>query len=213
MAIVNHSDATLVSAAMVRIGEKTVADLEDDNDRARTAKALYFQAKAWLLSIYPWQFNMVLGFQLSQDTAAPTTRWTYQYSLPPDRLSDDLRAVYSEAAVGALPILDGFQIQNEKLYSDFSALWADYSQDKNESAFPPYFSECIISLLAMQFANPVTDQQSTMDSFLDQLMGDGNKPGVLALAMNADARPGQIRTVNDAPFVTARFAGGGAWLG
>jgi len=213
MAITNHTDATLVSAAMVRIGEQTVADLEDDNDRARTAKALYFQAKDWLLSIHPWQFNMALGVQLSRETATPTTRWTYQYTLPADRLSDDLRAVYSEAAVGALPLIDGFAVQNEKLYSDFTALWADYSQDKGEGSFPAYFSEALIALLSMQFANPVTDQQSTMDSFLEQLMGGGARPGVLAIAMNADARPGEIRTVNDAPFITSRFAGSGQWLG
>lgn len=207
MAFVNHTDATICSAALVRIGEQTIASLEDPNDRARTAKALYFQAKQYLLSIHPWQFNLVQGVSLSRETEVPTTRFEYQYTLPPDRMNDDLRAVYSEAAVGAIPLRAGFVIQNSKLFSNYTALWADYSQDKAESGWPPYFSEVMITLLAMQFANPITDQQNTMDSFLEQLMGKGERRGVLQIAMTADARPGEVRTVDDAPFIETRYGG------
>ena len=212
--LVQNSPETICSAAMVRIGEKTVTDLDANNDRSRTAKALYFPAKQFLMSVWPWQWCLFEGRALTRLTTDPTTKWTYKYKLPENRLNDDMRAVYTEAAVGARPIITGFAIQDGHLYTDHTEIYCDYAYNAEESGWPPYFVELMTTMLAAQFANPTTDQDSTAEQFYNLIFDSNGEPtAIMRMALQADARPGEVRVVQDSPFIDVRFAGSGLWHG
>lgn len=207
MAVVTFSGVEVCSQAFVLLADNEISDFEDENDRARLAKRLYPNARQFLMGSYPWQFRKVQGVQLSRETETPVTRWKYQYILPADRLTDDMRAVYDSASEGANPLIDGFAIQDGKLYTDCEVIYVDYVNDGDESTWPPYFVTLAVNYMASLFALPVTDQQSTKNHYDTEVWGDQRKPGFMALARNADAQAGEVEVIQDAPFITARWGG------
>lgn len=207
MAVEKHSNVTVANQALIGMGEKPITAFSDENDRARTIKQTYFQARQYMLSINDWQFPKVFGFQLSRDTETPVTRWTYQFTLPPDRLTDDMRAVYTDNVVGAIPIRTGFHIMGQKLLTDHTEIYVDYIADKDESEWPPYFVAAVKDYFGWQIAVPMTDQETTAARFKEAYQGTNERPGSLDIAKSLDAQPGQVDIVQSSPFIEARHGG------
>ena len=51
-----YNDNDIVNRALLKLGQETVIDLTEDNERARAANALYNSVRDTLLSTYRWNF-------------------------------------------------------------------------------------------------------------------------------------------------------------
>lgn len=198
------SDVSICSNALVRLGASGISAFTDGTPEAELAGELYPNLRDAVLGMYDWRF-LVKKMQLSQLVAAPTTRWTYQYTLPPDRMSDAPLVVFNSNAVGVRPVQD-FQIVGQVLMTDYSTIWVDYTADLDESFWPPYFVELMIGVCAAEFALSVTGSSTIAKERSDKVYGQGG------LFMRAKARdfenhPNKDNTFYDYTLLAARHGG------
>ena len=80
-----YNDNDIVNRALLRLGQETVIDLTEDNERARAANALYNSVRDTLLSTYRWNFATKRAI-LEACELTPAFGFKYQYDLPSDFL-------------------------------------------------------------------------------------------------------------------------------
>ena len=79
------TDVDIVNAALIRLGERTIASLADAVKPAQLANAIFAELRDALLREHPWNFA-VRRTQLSIPAArAPAGRYTGAYVLPESR--------------------------------------------------------------------------------------------------------------------------------
>lgn len=69
--------------ALTVLGEKPITSIEDDSDKARTLKALYYIAKDAVLEGAEWTFA-TRRFKPAQSSTGPEWGWSYAYPIPSD---------------------------------------------------------------------------------------------------------------------------------
>nr|BDD45684.1 hypothetical protein 3 [Alphaproteobacteria bacterium] len=147
------NDITLCSRALVRIGAAPITSFSDGTAESEIAATLYESVRDALLSAYGWSFatTQVALTQLAQD---PQADYSYAFGLPNDFLRA-LSAGSNTKSRGA-----NFRIVNGALHTNVSAVTLNYIALVNESGFPPYFAQALVSRLAAEFCIPVTENTS-----------------------------------------------------
>lgn len=77
------ADVDIVNAALVKLGEQTIASLSEDVKPARLASFIYADVRDAVLRAHPWNFALKRAL-LAASTAAPTWGYVYAYNLPAD---------------------------------------------------------------------------------------------------------------------------------
>jgi len=79
------STTDIINAALLRLGEKAIDDINDPNDRdARIMAILYSGTKNEVLSVFPWNCAITRARLTADEDVDNLTEYTYAYELPDD---------------------------------------------------------------------------------------------------------------------------------
>jgi hypothetical protein len=201
-----ETDISICSSALILLGQPAIASFTEDSDAARTCAQLYPTQKAALLAAYPWAFSKK-KVQLARLVAVPISGWSYQYTMPTDRVGEAF-AVFNSASVGARPILD-FDVQGGRLLANHAELWLDYQYNVTEADMPAHFVQLLVFVLASIFAEPVTEV--TAKSAYWHTVAYGNpeenmRGGYFRTAVGIDGRGRPNQAINTDELLNVRFA-------
>lgn len=149
----NTSKISIASNALILLGHKPIASLEEAGAGPQAAANLYEDSYLNLLTANRWRFatKKVL---LSRLVEGPINEWKYQHQLPHDMLY----------LVKTSEIMD-FEVYEDKLYSNYKEVSIDYIYRVDESMLPAYFTKTLEFFLAAQFAIPVTANSTRMQEY------------------------------------------------
>src|SRR5438876_4034403 len=77
------SEATICSNALTLLGDKPIASLTEDSERARLCARHYPRSVFEMLRMVPWGCALK-RIALAQSTTAPLFNWSFRYALPDD---------------------------------------------------------------------------------------------------------------------------------
>ena len=188
---------SICSNALLMLGAAPIADLNEDNDRARLAANLFDPARDMVLRRHPWNCA-VKRIALAPDVTAPAFDWTYQFTLP----SDWLRTL----SVGEAGDYQAFAIEGRKILCDANPLLLRYVwRNDNPATWDDLLVWGMTCVMKAIFAYPTTKSAN-----LSALVEDSLKD-VLKQARAVD---GQEQPTDDSPLsglLSARFGGGNLW--
>ena len=199
----------ICSNALIRLGASPIQSFTEGTDIATTCSSIYDMKKEYMLASYPWRFTKKF-VQLSRLTAAPTAQWTYQYTLPSDRLSAGFCAVYTNEDVSAIPI-QNYTILGNVLMADVDEVWVEYQYLPDESLWAPYFTELMVHVMMDELVFNVTDNAGLKQNIQMNTYGVPSEFGVGGLygkAMALDSRDNPTTMVLDSILLEARFGNG-----
>lgn len=152
------SIVSLCNQALVLIGDQTITDLTDDNDRARTANLFYSPTRDAVLRAHPWAFAKK-RVALVREVAVPTFKWKYQFILPTDPLC--LRVLeIDEDVPGYIPwVVEGGKF----LCNETTAKILYTAQITDTTLFDSLFTDALAARLAVAFGVALTKQKTLVD--------------------------------------------------
>jgi hypothetical protein len=150
------TDVQIISDAYVLLGKKPVSSPLTDNPQYSAAKDIYDRLLPAVLSMHTWRFASK-SFQLSESTeTSPFERWSKVFLMPAEQL----------VSYRTEPIAE-FEIYENKLYTNETAIRLDFVFKASEANFPPYFTRLMTFQLAADIAMTVT-QTLTIAQYWDQ---------------------------------------------
>jgi hypothetical protein len=198
---------SICNRALLKIGAKPIASLDEESDRARVCSVLYTPLRDGLLAGYDWRFT-ILKAKLTRDAAAPATEWRYQFLLPPGRLHDGAVAVFDTNGFNAEPITDWERFA-DRIQTNCAEIWCEYQVARTEAELPPYFIDLLVEALCSEIAMPITDQQSTATAHHQKAYGvpsENMRGGLFGQAMLRDSQGNASPVVNSDDLEVARFS-------
>jgi hypothetical protein len=147
----------LSSRALIKIGATPIAGFEEGTAESLVAATLYPSIRDALLSAYPWSFATAQR-TLARLVAVPAADFDYAYQLP----ADFLRAL-SAGEAGYGRGID-YRIVERRLHTNAASVTLSYIFRPNETAFPPFFDQALISRLAAEFCLPITESTSRSEA-------------------------------------------------
>lgn len=175
-----YNDNDIVNRALLKLGQETVIDLTEDNERARAANALYNSVRDTLLSTYRWNFA-TQRIVLESCVLSPAFGFKYQYDLP----SDFLRLIsLPDAPENAR---DNYAIEGQHILTDYaSPLKMIYTaRVTRANLFPPYFIEAFACRLAFELCDrlkqDISRKQVLMQEY-DLAIREAKKSNAIQLA-------------------------------
>jgi len=201
----NDSDITICNQALVKLGAQEISSFEDTNDLARTCSRIYPNLRDSLLASYPWSFS-IKKRQLGRLIGTPTNEWKYQFQLP-DGLLSGVLAVFASGETSAEPVRYGWEVYNDKVFTNYEQLWIDAQETVDEAKMPPYFVRLLSMAMAAEVAIPVTDQVSKGDYFRALAYGtpgEQGRGGLFRDAMNIDSRGKETAVIEDYSLIGVR---------
>ena len=175
-----YNDNDIVNRALLKLGQETVIDLTEDNERARAANALYNSVRDTLLSTYRWAFATKRAV-LEACNLTPAFGFKYQYDLP----SDFLRLISLPGAPENAR--DNYAIEQQHILTDYaSPLKVIYtSRVTRANLFPPYFIEAFACRLAFEMCDrlkqDITRKQTLMQEY-DLAIREAKKSNAIQMA-------------------------------
>ena len=142
----------ICAAALVKIGARPIASLEEAGLEAACARRLYPIARDALLVAHPWSFTLAHA-RLDPDAGAgPVADFGRAYALPADHLRT-LSAGVGRSARGLT-----YRIQGARLLTDAGGdVVVAYQQRVDEALFPALFVQPLVTRLAAELCVPVTE--------------------------------------------------------
>ena len=201
------SDVTICADALIRLGEQPIASFDDGTDAATICSTVYPTLKAYVLSKHSWRFT-IQKKKLTRLAAAPLNQWAYQFTLPAQRLTDGVEAVYNDDAQDAQPITN-WEIKGNILFADDEEIWVDYQAPTDEDAWPGYFVEFMTVALMSRIAKAVTDQQNEADHWHLVAWGtpqENSQGGMFAEAKARNSQGSPNAVIEDYTLIDARFS-------
>ena len=151
------TDIALCARALIRIGAAPITSFADGSAESEIANALYPQVRDALLSSYAWSFATG-QITLGELSSAPLADYAHAYGLP----NDFLRALSAGSGTRGRGL--NYRLSAGALHTDASDVVLTYIFRPDESAFPPYFDQALITRLAAEFCIPVTESTSRTES-------------------------------------------------
>jgi hypothetical protein len=184
------SQIDIISNALLLIGHNSISSLDPDQGAGATVGAALFDTTLeYMLSITYWRFSMKQQ-ELNKLTATPLNNWQFAYQLPTDMIT--LYRVDPRA---------NYQIFEDKLFTNISAIAADYSFKPDAVDLPPYFVQAMQYKLAADFAIAITNDTRK------NALYEAKYTREVAIAMGADAKNHPPVSIQDQPFTDIRLSG------
>ena len=202
------TDLSICSSIMTRLGGQPVQSFTEGTPESDLCAREYPRIRRECLASYDWDFA-TLKTQLSRDSVTPLTRWTYQYTLPSDRIHNAPKAVFNSDDPYA-PYVKNFEVVGNKLMCHEEQVWIDYVADVQEQFWPPYFVTLVVYEGCAQLAFALTDESSLSDKYDVMAHGsvsDNRVGGQTAQARLMDSRQSAPQVFEDFTLVYARFNG------
>jgi hypothetical protein len=195
----------ICSDALILLGAKPISSFNDGTDEANSCDRLYSDVRDMTLSMYPWSFAYK-KVKLSRLITTPTTEWKYEYQMPGDRLGNP-RAAFETANAYARPV-KLWEIQGDKLLTNYETVYIDYPYQTPEFAMPQYFIQLLKYMMAWHLAYPITEQETKTGYWQGVAVGspsENGRGGYFRQAMNIDAQGQPPQIIEDYELVAVRY--------
>lgn len=146
----------LCSQALVKLGAKSIASMDENTTEAMVAQQLYEPTLRHLLSSYPWRFALRQEC-LGRLDETPLTDYPYAFQIPNDCLRI-LSAGQNTKSSGLI-----YRLVGQKLYAKVPEVVLTYLSRPEENTFPPFFNQALTDTLAAQFCLPLTESSTRTD--------------------------------------------------
>jgi len=196
---------SICSDALILLGAKPISSFNDGTDEANSCDRLYSDIRDTTLTMYPWSFAYK-KVKLARLITTPTTEWNYEYQLPGDRLGNP-RALFETNNSFARPVKE-WDIQGDKILTNYSEVYIDYPYQTPEYAMPQYFIQLLKYMMAWHLAEPVTEQVSKAQYWQGIAVGgpaENGRGGFFRTASNIDGQGQPPQVMEDYSLVAARF--------
>lgn len=169
----------ICNMALTILGAGYINSLDDEGDKARALKSVYYFAKDAVLEDANWSFA-IKRFIPAENTAEPIFGWTYSFTIPPDILRV-VRVLRDTAGATPLPyswyefpeehsaahVIEG----NEILCNDSPIYCYGVRKMEDEGGFSPLFAEAFAAKLAFMTAQALTGSNTKQQLALGMYMG------------------------------------------
>ena len=202
----SDTDISICSEALILLGASAISSFSEGTPSATACSALYAGVRDNLFAKYPWSWS-IKKTQINRLVDAPTNEWKYAYQLPSDMLSG-VMAVFNSGGDAARPINEGWEIYEDKLYTNLTTVYIDYQFPLTEAKMPTYFVKLLRTALASELAIIVTDQISKADYFralAHGTPGENGRGGMFREAVNIDSRGQLNKSIDDFTLVEVRY--------
>jgi len=179
------SKIAICNAALAKLGERFIIDLEDESKQARALNEAFPRIRDSMLRSNRWSFAMTRA-SLSALNAAPVFEYPLQYQIP----TDCLRLDYIGDFFVGLTLGDyrnqsasEYKIEGRKILTDLKApLHIRYvRQEEDTTIYDPLFDEALSCKLAVELANTLTQS----DNLKNLAMQEFKAVMMSAIRMNA----------------------------
>ena len=198
------TDVKICSDALVLLGSARITSFTDGTTAASLCSDLYPAVRDSALMMHRWRFAQK-KVQLQQVSTAPVNEWRYAYQLPADRLGHPV-AAYRSANTGD-SLFYAWELQADQLLTNDTTVVIDYLYRVSEDLMPAHFVQLLKYLMAMQLAEPVTDQMSKAVWWKDMAVGpasENQRGGWFRQAMAIDSSGAPPYAITDYPLVDVR---------
>lgn len=183
----------ICAAALVKIGARPIASLEEAGLEAACARHLYPITRDALLVAHPWSFT--LAHARLEPGAEPMADFGSTYALP----ADHLRTV--SAGVGRNARGLTYRIQGGRLLADAGGeVVIAYQRRAAEAEFPALFLQPLVTRLAAELCVPVTEGTARAAELAQLAELELRRARLL------DSQQATPRRIEDFTLVEARFA-------
>ena len=187
---------TIASQALIKVGGTPITSFDGTDRQSVVVSNLYDDTKKGLVYYTFWNFA-THKVQLSQLVETPTDpNYDSAYQLPGDYIR--VKGVFDSNG----HLRQDYSVENNKIYASFNPLYLEYIRLMDESNFPPFFIEVLISKLAYEICEGVTG----VGTLQDRLANEFERK--LAKAQTVDGQetpPQKIIDIENARLVRARL--------
>jgi len=196
---------SICSDALIMLGAKPLSSFSEGTDAAQVCDRLYDDIRDSTIGMFPWTWSFK-KIQLARTTDTPVTEYTYEYTLPGDRLNN-VRAVFTSNASGANSINTGWEILGDKLITNETTIYVDYQYATPEGELPTYFIQLLKYMMAWNIAETVTDQLTKAEYFRNLALGspaENMRGGFFRVCTGIDSQNRQIEQFGDFSLIAVR---------
>ncbi len=147
------TDISLCSTALSAMGADPIESFSDETREALVCAQFYSILIADLLSRHPWRFAVGQA-QLSRLNETPLYGYAYAYQLPTDMVD-----LLSMERAG------GYQVYENKLFSDLPEMKVTYKFQPKESRFPAYFQRLVVLEMAAFLSVAIAEDKEKAKMF------------------------------------------------
>jgi hypothetical protein len=196
---------SICADALILLGATPISSFNDGTDEANSCDRLYPDVRDMALSMYPWSFSYK-KLKLAKLVTTPASEWAYEYQLPGDRIGNP-RAVFETNALYARPVKE-WEIQGDKLLTNYQEVYIDYPYQTPEYAMPQYFVQLLKYMMAWHLAYPITEQETKTAYWQTLSIGsaaENGRGGYFRQATNIDAQGQPPQVMEDYELVAVRY--------
>lgn len=148
---------TIATQSLLKIGGNPISSFDGTDRESVVVSNMYEDTKKSLLYYTFWNFatQKTTLSALSETITDPS--YTYVYQLPGDYIR--VKGIFDSNGTRHT----NFSVEKNRIYATISTLNLEYIQEKDESDFPPYFTEVLISKLAYEICEAVTGVGTLQD--------------------------------------------------
>jgi hypothetical protein len=190
------TDVSICSAALLKLGDKAIADLQESTARATICANLYPLAKLDILRRHPWNCA-VRRVVLAPLADTPASDWSYQFPMP----GDFLRLMQ----VGYLGQQLDYSFEGGRVLANVTALPIVYVANITEGDFDSLLVNVMTLRMEMELAYPITKSTSLRDSLKQEFYAPA--VGVLATAKNIDGQENPPEEWASSSLIESRLGG------
>ena len=188
------TDVSICSAALLKLGDKPIADLNESTDRARLCANIYPLSKLDTLRSHPWNCA-TKRVVLAPLADAPASDWRYQFPMP----GDFLRLMQ----VGYRGRQLDYSFEGGRVLANVAALPIVYVADITEGKFDSLLVQVMTLRMELELAYPITKSTSLRDSLKQEFYAPA--VGVLARAKNIDGQENPPEDWGESSLIASRL--------
>ena len=188
------TDVSICSAALLKLGDKPIATLQENDRRAQLCANIYPLAKLDVLRSHPWNCA-VKRVLLAPLAAPPAFSWRFQFTLPGELLR--LMQVGYDGCQ-----LD-YQLEGGRILANTNSLPILYVADITEGLFDAKLVHVMTLRMEKDLAYPITKSTSLAEA------KDAEYERALKRAKSIDGQETPPQDWGDSPFTQVRGGGPG----
>jgi len=191
------SETAIVNSALIKLGERTINSLDQDNKAARIAKIQYPVLRDEVLYSHPWNFSIKRAV-LSANATAPDFGFDIAYDLP----SDVLRVLHPLTFEDSIPISVKWQKEGNQILTNEPEFKIRYiGKITDTSKFSAAFKETLAFRLAADFAYSIANSRVLSQHYF------GIFQQHLAQSRSFDAQEGSAEQLTADLWINSRSTG------
>ncbi len=201
------TDVKICSHALLLLGENEISSFSEGTTQAGICGALYPQIRDQILGMYPWSFTLKKA-ELAESVTAPINEWQNAFPMPSDSLTGVPRALFNTTSTGANPTNHGWEILGSDIVTDYETVVIDYQFRTSEAEMPTYFVQLLKYVAAAHLAEPITDQVTKAQHWLQVSFGlpfEGGRGGAFRQAASTDGMGEPSAMLVEYPLTDVRY--------